>query len=41
MVTKFTQPNKKKQLRKLLLNEKGTIPIEIALGKAKKRWQKN
>ena len=31
---------KERQLQELLMDEKDTTPIEVALDKAKKRWQK-
>ena len=31
---------KERQLQELLMDEKGTVPVSVALDKAKKRWQK-
>jgi len=31
---------KERQLQEILMDKKGTVPIQVALEKAKKRWQK-
>ncbi len=40
IICRLLKSAKERQLRDLLLNEEDTIPIENALSKAKKRWQK-
>ncbi|MFH1916709.1 MAG: antitoxin VapB family protein [Nanoarchaeota archaeon] len=40
ILKRLLESAKKRQLHDLLMDEKGTIPIETALERAKKRWQK-
>jgi predicted CopG family antitoxin len=40
ILQRILESAKKRQLHDLLMDEKGTIPIEEAITRAKKRWQK-
>lgn len=39
IILKLIKSAKERQLNDILMDEKGTIPIEEALANAKKRWQ--
>lgn len=40
ILARLLKSAKERQLQELLMDEKGTIPIGVALDKARKRWQK-
>lgn len=40
IIEKLVKSARERQLQDLLMDEKDTIPIEEALSKAKKQWQK-
>jgi len=40
VIARLYESAKERQLHDLLMSEKGTIPVEKALAKAKKTWQK-
>jgi len=40
ILARLLKSAKERQLQELLMDEKGTVPIGIALDKARKRWQR-
>lgn len=40
VIERLIKSAKERQLQELLMDEKDTIPIEVALARAKKKWQK-
>ena len=40
ILARLLKSAKERQLQELLMDEKGTVPIGVALARARKRWQR-